>query len=27
GAPRRPHRICLACGDYNGKQVLAVAAE
>lgn len=25
GAPRRPHRICLACGDYNGKQVLAKA--
>ena len=27
GAPRRPHRVCLACGDYNGKQVLAGQAE
>lgn len=27
GAPRRPHRVCLACGDYNGKQVLTSAAE
>ncbi|ADO83293.1 50S ribosomal protein L32 [Ilyobacter polytropus] len=27
GAPRRPHRICLECGDYNGKQVLANTAE
>ncbi|MGL5724492.1 50S ribosomal protein L32, partial [Cetobacterium sp.] len=27
GSPRRPHRICLACGDYNGKQVLATEVE
>ncbi len=26
GEPKRPHRICLACGDYNGKQVLASEA-
>ncbi|MGL4787338.1 MAG: 50S ribosomal protein L32, partial [Cetobacterium sp.] len=25
--PRRPHRVCLACGDYNGKQVLATEVE
>ncbi|MGL4391901.1 MAG: 50S ribosomal protein L32 [Fusobacteriaceae bacterium] len=22
GAPKRSHRVCLECGDYNGKQVL-----
>ena len=27
GAPKRPHRVCLNCGDYNGKQVLAGQAE
>lgn len=27
GAPKRPHRICLSCGDYNGKQVLATEVE
>ena len=27
GAPKRQHRLCLECGDYNGKQVLAVEAE
>ncbi|MBZ4683022.1 MAG: large subunit ribosomal protein [Fusobacteriaceae bacterium] len=25
GAPKRPHRVCLECGSYNGKQVLAQA--
>ena len=27
GAPKRPHRVCLSCGDYNGKKVLAGDAE
>lgn len=27
GAPKRQHRVCLECGDYNGKQVLATEAE
>jgi large subunit ribosomal protein L32 len=22
GAPKRSHRVCLSCGDYNGKEVL-----
>lgn len=25
GAPKRSHRVCLGCGDYNNKQVLNVA--
>ncbi len=25
GAPKLPHRICLECGTYGGKQVLAEA--
>ena len=24
-APVAPHRVCTACGQYGGKQVLAVA--
>jgi len=24
-APLMPHRVCSACGQYDGKQVLAVA--
>jgi len=27
GAPKRPHRVCLECGDYKGRQVLANEAE
>lgn len=27
GAPKRQHRVCLECGDYNGKQVLTESAE
>lgn len=27
GAPKRQHRICVECGDYNGKQVIAEQAE
>jgi len=23
GAPRIPHRVCMACGFYNGEQVVA----
>lgn len=22
GAPRQPHRVCPACGKYNGRQVV-----
>ncbi len=25
GAYKRPHRICTACGKYNGRQVIEVA--
>jgi large subunit ribosomal protein L32 len=25
GAPVKPHRLCIACGMYNGQQVLAVS--
>lgn len=25
GAPKRSHRVCLECGDYNGRQVLKAA--
>ncbi len=24
GAPVKPHRICVACGNYKGKQVITV---
>ncbi|MGM0608574.1 MAG: 50S ribosomal protein L32 [Candidatus Muiribacteriota bacterium] len=24
GQPVQPHKVCLACGNYNGKQVLKV---
>lgn len=24
--PKLPHRICLSCGQYNGRQLLEVAA-
>ena len=27
GEPVMPHRACKACGNYNGRQVLAVEAE
>ena len=27
GAMRRDHRVCPACGMYNGRQVLTVTAE
>ena len=27
GAPRIPHRVCAACGFYNGKQVTAAKAK
>jgi large subunit ribosomal protein L32 len=26
-APKRPHRVCPACGFYDGRQVLAAAAK
>ena len=26
GAPVMPHRICAACGQYDGKQVVTVEA-
>jgi len=25
GKPKMPHRVCLHCGYYNGKQVLEIA--
>ena len=25
GGYKRPHRVCTACGDYNGKQVIEIA--
>lgn len=25
GEPKQPHRVCLHCGYYNGKQVLEIA--
>jgi large subunit ribosomal protein L32 len=25
GAPRRPHRVCLQCGTYAGRQVVVEA--
>ncbi len=27
GAPRMPHRVCTACGKYNGRQVLVVESD
>jgi len=27
GAPQLPHRVCLACGTYKGRQVLTVKVE
>jgi large subunit ribosomal protein L32 len=27
GATRIPHRVCAACGFYNGRQVLSATAE
>jgi len=27
GAPRMPHRVCSACGKYDGRQVLVVETE
>jgi large subunit ribosomal protein L32 len=26
GAPVMPHRVCAACGQYDGKQVITVEA-
>lgn len=26
GAPRVPHRVCMSCGQYNGKAVVATKA-
>ena len=26
GAPQQSHRVCLACGQYRGRQVLTVEA-
>jgi large subunit ribosomal protein L32 len=25
--PKLPHRVCMKCGYYNGKEVLAVASD
>lgn len=27
GEPKLPHRICLKCGTYRGRQVLTIKAE
>lgn len=27
GAPKRPHRVCLNCGTYKGRQVIDVLAK
>jgi large subunit ribosomal protein L32 len=27
GAPQQPHRVCAACGQYQGKQVLTVETD
>ncbi|MDR1832120.1 MAG: 50S ribosomal protein L32 [Fusobacteriaceae bacterium] len=27
GAPKRSHRVCLSCGDYNGREVLKGQSE
>jgi large subunit ribosomal protein L32 len=27
GEPKLPHRVCPSCGQYRGRQVLAVQAE
>jgi len=27
GEPKLPHRVCMACGFYNGKQVLEFGEE
>lgn len=27
GAPHQPHRVCPACGYYNGRQVLIVSVD
>lgn len=27
GRPVQPHRVCLACGFYRGRQVLAIKAK
>ena len=27
GAPRIPHRVCLACGQYRGEQVVKAKSE
>lgn len=24
GAPKEPHRVCLSCGHYGGKQILEI---
>lgn len=27
GAPAQPHRVCRACGQYNGRQVMTVSVD
>lgn len=27
GAPKRPHHVCLACGTYQGDQVIEIEEE
>jgi len=27
GADRQPHRVCIACGNYNGRQVLTISTD
>ena len=27
GAPKEPHRVCLSCGHYKGRQIFEVAKE
>jgi len=27
GAPQQPHRVCPACGQYRGRQVLTVESD
>jgi large subunit ribosomal protein L32 len=27
GAPRIPHRVCLACGQYGGNQIVKAKSE
>ncbi len=27
GEPKLPHRVCLACGTYNGRQVITIEVD